>query len=32
MEDKNDKTEKKYIPLYFDALFYKVFGEEESTR
>ena len=30
MEDKNDKTEKKYIPLYFDALFYKVFGEEDK--
>ena len=30
MEEQKDKTEKKYIPLYFDALFYKVFGEEDK--
>ena len=30
MNEKIDKTEKKYIPLYFDALFYKVFGEEDK--
>ena len=29
MKEQKDKT-KKYIPLYFDALFYKVFGEEDK--
>ena len=31
MKEKKDKT-KKYIPLYFDALFFKVFGEEDKLE
>ena len=29
MEIQNEKINKEYIPIYFDALFYKVFGEEK---
>ena len=28
---KKEKTEKKYIPYYYDALFYKVFGDDKDT-
>ena len=31
MKEQKDKT-KKYIPLYFDALFFKVFGEEDKLE
>ena len=28
---KKEKTEKKYIPYYYDALFYKVFGDDKDN-
>ena len=30
-EETKEKEEKKYIPYYYDALFYKVFGDDKDT-
>ena len=32
MKEQNNKINKEYIPIYFDALFYKVFGEEKRIK
>lgn len=31
MLEKKDTKEKKYIPFYYDALFYKIFGDDKDT-
>ena len=31
MTKKEEINEKKYIPYYYDALFYKVFGDDKDT-
>ena len=31
MIKEKDTKEKKYIPFYYDALFYKIFGDDKDT-
>ena len=31
MLEEKDTKEKKYIPFYYDALFYKIFGDSKDT-